>query len=150
MIQIGDIQIEYLTDGISYVDAGGPFGLVPRALYRKYQEPNADNAVPMVLHCLLVRVAGKSVVIDTGYGEKLTGQMKRNLGIVRPNGGLRESLARAGLHPADVDLVINTHLHADHCAGDTVFKANGTDVEPTFPNAQYVTQRREYNDAMHP
>src|SRR5262249_51218639 len=98
----------------------------------------------------LVRVAGKTVVIDTGYGEKLTDQMKKNLGIVRPNGGLRESLARAGLHPADVDLVINTHLHADHCAGDTVFKANGTDVEATFPNAQYVTQRREYDDAMHP
>lgn len=150
MIQIGDIQITYVTDGTMYADAGGPFGLIPRALYRKYLEPDADNQVPLTLHCLLVKVAGKTVVVDTGFGEKLTDQMKKNFRLQRPTGGLLDGLARAGVQPGDVDMVIDSHLHGDHCAGNTVFKANMSDVEATFPNAEYVAQRREYEDAMHP
>lgn len=150
MIQIGDIQITYLTDGTVHVDAGGPFGLVPRALYRKYLEPDADNMVPMTLHCLLVKVAGKTVVVDTGLGDKLTDAMKKNWGLVRSAGGLVDGLARAGVRPADVDVVIDTHLHSDHCAGNTVFGPDGSSVKATFPKAEYIAQRREYDDAMHP
>ncbi|MFN8373139.1 MAG: hypothetical protein U0694_09735 [Anaerolineae bacterium] len=45
--------------------------------------------------------------------------------------------------------MIDTHLHADHAAGNMSFGENGALV-PTFPNAEYVVQRREYDDAMRP
>ena len=150
MIQIGDIQITYVTDGTMHADVGGPFGLVPRALYRKYFEPDAENMVPLCLHCLLVKAGGKTIVVDTGFGEKLTDQMKKIFRLERPRGGLLEGLARRGVGPGDVDMVIDSHLHGDHCAGNTVFKADMSGVEATFPNAEYIAQRREYEDAMHP
>ena len=132
-----------------YVDAGGPFGLTPRALYKSYLEPDANNAIPMDLNCLLVRAAGKTIVIDTGLGEKLTDKMKQIWGLSRPSGGLLPDLAALGVRPEDVDLVIDTHLHGDHAAGNTAFDTNGN-IVPTFPNAEYVTQRGEYEDAMRP
>ncbi len=150
MFQIGDIQIAVVSDGVVHVDAGGPFGLTPRALYHTILEPDANNLVPMTLNCLLVHAAGKTVVVDTGLGDKLTDKMKRNWGLIRPEGGLLDALARHGVRPQDVDLVIDTHLHSDHCSGNTAFKSDGNTVMPVFPNAEYVTQRREYDDAMHP
>lgn len=149
MIQLGDIQIALITDGVMHVDAGGAFGLTPRPLYRPYFEPDANNLIPMALHCLLVRVAGKTMVVDTGLGQKLTERQQRNWGVVRESGGLIDWLARLGVYPENVDLVINTHLHADHAAGDTKFGADEHDIVPTFPNAEYVVQRREYEDAIH-
>jgi glyoxylase-like metal-dependent hydrolase (beta-lactamase superfamily II) len=148
MIQIGDIQIAVVSDGVVHVDAGGPFGLVPRALYHSIFEPDANNLIPMTLNCLLLRVAGKTVVVDTGLGDKLTDKLKRQWALERPAGGLLDALARHGVRPTDVDLVINTHLHADHCAGNTIFEADSGNVVPVFPNAEYVTQRREYDDAV--
>src|SRR5512132_4331050 len=104
----------------------------------------------MTLHCLLVRAAGKTIVIDTGLGNKLTPKLQQNWGLIRPHGGLLDGLARLGVMPEAVDLVIDTHLHSDHCAGNTVLLPDGIGVRPTFPNAQYVTQHREYEDAMRP
>jgi glyoxylase-like metal-dependent hydrolase (beta-lactamase superfamily II) len=150
MIQIGELQIAIVSDGTVHVDAGGPFGLVPRALYKSILEPDANNLIPMTLHCLLVRAGGKNIVVDTGLGDKLTDKHKQNWNLIRPDGGLLDGLARLGVRPEDVDLVIDTHLHADHCAGNTTFNADFSGVRPVFPNAEYVTQRREYADAMHP
>lgn len=150
MIQIGDIEIHYVSDGIVHVDAGGPFGLVPRSLYHSFLEPDADNLIPMTLHCLLVRTAGKTIVIDTGLGDKMSEKLRQNWGLIRPQGGLLDGLARLGVGPNDVDLVIDTHLHGDHCAGNTQLIGDGQKVKATFPRAEYVTQRREYEDAMQP
>ncbi len=150
MIQLGDIQIAIVSDGTVHVDAGGPFGLVPRALYHAILEPDARNLIPMTLYCLLVRAAGRTIVVDTGLGDKLTDKHKENWALIRPQGGLLDGLARLGVRPEDVDLVIDTHLHADHCSGNTRFTEDMSGVRPVFPNAEYVTQRREYDDAMRP
>ncbi len=150
MLQIGDIQIAVVSDGTVHVDAGGPFGLTPRALYHSILEPDANNLIPMVLHCLLVNHAGQTILIDTGLGTKLSPKQEQTWGLQRPKGGLLDGLARLGVRPEDIDLVIDTHLHSDHCAGNTTWLEEGISVKPVFPNAQYVTQSREYDDAMHP
>lgn len=150
MLHLGDFEIYLLNDGTVYVDAGGPFGLVPRALFGKILMPNADNLIPMRLTSLLIRAHGKHIVVDTGLGEKLTDPMKKQWNLVREAGeGLVTALARHGLAPHEVDIVINTHLHADHCSGNTVFKPDLSGVTATFPNATYYVQRREYYDATH-
>ena len=69
--------------------------------------------------------------------------------MTRPHGTLIEGLARLGVAPGDVEIVIDTHLHADHCAGNTILAPDGS-AAAAFPNARYVVQRREYEDAMHP
>ncbi|TVR23165.1 MAG: MBL fold metallo-hydrolase [Anaerolineaceae bacterium] len=148
MYQLGDMTLHLINDGITMADPGGPFGLVPRVLYRRYFEPNADFLIPMTLHNLLVESGGQRILIDTGLGDKLTEKDIQRWGLQRPQGTLTDALARLNLTPDDIDIVIDTHLHGDHCAGNTIITAEG--VVPAFPNAQYVTQRREYEDAIRP
>jgi glyoxylase-like metal-dependent hydrolase (beta-lactamase superfamily II) len=149
MFAVGDITIHLVSDGIVWMDSGGPWGLVPRALWSNYLEPDEQHRVPMVLTCLLVRAAGKTIVVDTGLGDKLTPKMAELWGLAHPHGTLIDGLARLGIGPEDVDLVIDTHLHGDHCAGNTRFAPDGS-VVATFPHARYFVQRREYDDAMQP
>jgi len=149
MFQIGDICIHLINESLIKVDPGGAFGLVPRVLWSPLMPPDENHLVPMIHQCLLVQTSGKNIVIDVGNGEKLTDKQKAYQYLQRPNGGLAEALGRLGLSVGDVDLVINTHLHADHAGGNTVFDENG-EITPTFPNAEHVVQQREYEDAMQP
>jgi glyoxylase-like metal-dependent hydrolase (beta-lactamase superfamily II) len=148
MFRIGDFEIHVLSGGHLYVDAGGPFGLVPRALWSRYQTPTDDHLLPMCLNCLLVKAHGKNILVDVGMGNKVDDKYRRRSRLTHPHGTLFEGLARLGLGAEDIDLVVNTHLHADHCENNTKFSDDG--IVPTFPNAEYAVQRREYDDAMHP
>ncbi|MBC7812500.1 MAG: MBL fold metallo-hydrolase [Burkholderiales bacterium] len=150
MIQLGLIRIHLLNDGCYYNDAGGPFGLVPRTLWKNvFMPPDENNLLPMRLHSLLVQVGDMNIVVDTGYGTKLTEKQQTNIRLEPYNDGLLAGLARLGVAPSAVHMVIDTHLHGDHAGGNTLYDADGQLV-PTFPNAEYVVQRREYEDAMHP
>lgn len=145
----GAIEVHILNDGVVYVDSGGPFGLVPRVLWSRYQTPTEDHYLPMCLNCLLIKAHGKNIVVDVGLGDKLPPDMVEQWRLTHPEGTLIEGLGRLGLQPKDIDLVINTHLHGDHAAGNTTINENG-EIVPTFPNAEHVVQRREYDDAMNP
>ncbi len=149
MFRVGEIEITPVSAGLVQVDGGGPFGLVPRVLWSRILTPDDLNRVPMTLTCLLVRTGGRTIVVDTGLGDKLDERSVEQWGLTHPHGTLLDGLARCGVAPGDVDLVINTHLHADHCGGNTTHGPDGA-ITPTFPNAEYVVQAREYEDATHP
>jgi glyoxylase-like metal-dependent hydrolase (beta-lactamase superfamily II) len=146
-MKVGDLELHIVSDGRVEVDAGGPFGLVPRGLYRRYFGPSEENLVPMVLNCLLVRSRGKTILIDTGLGDKLSEEEDATWRRNRPEGGLIAELDRLGISPDDVDIVINTHLHADHCGGNTCWQDKA--AMPTFPKATYFVQRMEWAEASH-
>lgn len=146
-MQIGELEFHIVNDGRVEVDAGGPFGLVPRSLYRKYFDPTEGNLVPMVLNCILVRSRGKIILIDTGLGDKLSEDESAGWHLTRAEGGLLRELERYGVAPQDVDVVINTHLHADHCGGNT--RRDRAAAAPTFPKATYLVQRIEWAEASH-
>ncbi|NOR91000.1 MAG: MBL fold metallo-hydrolase [Anaerolineales bacterium] len=148
MHRIGELEFAVLHDGTVWVDAGGPFGLVPRNLFERHITPTAENLIPMVLNCLLVRSQGKIILIDTGLGNKLSEDAALQWGLEREGGGLIGDLASLGVAPDDVDIVINTHLHADHCAGNTGL-IDG-EMRPVFPRAEYWVQRIEWAEASHP
>ena len=142
------LELWIVSDGVAHVDAGGMFGLVPRGLFEGIHPPDAGNALAMALNCLLVRSQGKTILIDTGLGSKLTPDDRSRWGLERPTGGLAEDLGRVGVSPEEVDIVINTHLHWDHCGGNT---QRVTDrIEAAFPRATYWVQRMEWADACHP
>ncbi|OGO15626.1 MAG: hypothetical protein A2Z14_10020 [Chloroflexi bacterium RBG_16_48_8] len=147
-MQIGELEIHLFTDGITHVDAGGPFGLVPRALYEKYFEPDPLNRVPMTLISMVIRSRGKTILVDTGLGTKLNPREIEFWRLERPGGGLVRELASKGIFPEDVDIVVNTHLHSDHCGGNTI--RIGDRIRATFPNATYLVQRMEWADFANP
>ena len=94
----------------------------------------AADRVRVAVQTWLLRSAGRTIVIDTGLGD----------GTVRPGvpsgTPLPDALAAAGVTPADVDLVICTHLHADHVGWNTRLDEGG-EWAPMFPNARYLFSR---------
>jgi glyoxylase-like metal-dependent hydrolase (beta-lactamase superfamily II) len=102
----------------------------------------------MNLNCLLINSDGKLILVDNGLGDKLTAKEARNWALEYPQGTLIESLSALGISTMDINIVINTHLHSDHCGGNTQF-SDGR-IEVTFPQAEYWVQRLEWADAMHP
>ncbi|MDP2726336.1 MAG: MBL fold metallo-hydrolase, partial [Dehalococcoidia bacterium] len=90
---------------------------------------------------------GHRILVDTGLGTKLSAREEQFWGLKR-DGGLIDNLRRLGVAPEEVDMVVNTHLHADHCGSNTHYR-NGSLV-PTFPQAQYYIQKLEWEAATHP
>jgi glyoxylase-like metal-dependent hydrolase (beta-lactamase superfamily II) len=144
---LGDLQVDVLNDGFWRSDGGAMFGVVPRVLWERKLPPDARNRVTMALRCLLIRTAGRTILVDTGIGDKLDARAVETFGVERGDGLLGE-LARCGVAPERVDVVVDTHLHFDHAGGNTTLR-DGRPV-PTFPNAEYWVQRSEWEDATHP
>lgn len=109
-----------------------------------FWDPHSD-AYLCHIQTWVVRVGGRTILIDTGVGND------RDRPQIPPFAHLHtdflERLARAGVHPADVDTVINTHIHYDHVGWNTTL-VDGSFV-PTFPNATYLVPRPDY-DYFHP
>jgi glyoxylase-like metal-dependent hydrolase (beta-lactamase superfamily II) len=146
-IQIGNVAIHHVLGESFLVDGGGHFGLVPKVLWERIAEADELNRVGMVFHGWLIESGGRRILVDTGHGTKLDAKFKRNFAVEEEN-SLLISLAALGVSPEDVDIVINTHLHADHCGGNT--RRQDDQVVATFPHAEYWVQRLEYADAIFP
>ena len=147
--RVGSREVRVLSDGVIWLDAGAVFGLVPKIMWQRVTgETNELNQIPLALNCLLLESDGKTVLIETGQGDKDFEQTRRR-GWDPDHGKLLDDLARNGVQPADVDIVINTHLHNDHTGWNTIENGDG-ELTVTFPNARYYMQRGEWEDAMHP
>ncbi len=110
--RIGGADLTICTDGTCRFDGGAMFGVVPKTLWSKKMMPDALNRVMLGLNCVLVQIGGKTVLIETGFGNKIAPKLKE---IYATEERLPASLAAAGITPEQVDIVINTHLHWDHC-----------------------------------
>jgi glyoxylase-like metal-dependent hydrolase (beta-lactamase superfamily II) len=146
-IRIGEFELLVVSDGVMRQDAGAVFGLVPRIMWEEYV-PQLDEKYRMNLglNSLVVRGRGKTVLVDTGCGAK--GQRAPGAVSTDESGRLTENLAAAGIAPEDIDVVVNTHLHFDHCGGNTI-TVDGR-VRPAFPRARYFIQKGEWDAATHP
>jgi len=139
---IGDFELTSLSDGIHHLDGGAYFSVVPKTLWSKKLPPDENNRVPSGLNSVLIRTGDRNVLIETGIGNKLPEKMAQIYG--QP-AKLLDSLHAVGLAPEDVDIVINSHLHFDHCGWNTI-RQNGS-VRATFPNAKYYAQEGEWQHA---
>ncbi len=146
MFRIGEIKVYLFNDAAVYMDPGGLFGLVPRALWARHYTADERQLVRAATHNLLIRAAGANIIVDTGYGNCL-GDKKRHYLHIDEFDGTQRGLAALGISAADIDIVIDTHLHDDHCSGNFRLNAAGA-RQPAFPNAEYLAQRREYEDAI--
>ena len=136
---LGDFEITVCTDGTYLLDGGAMFGVVPKTLWQKRMLSDKDNRILLGLNTTVVQTGQHTVLIETGIGNKQSPKMRD---IHCNQELLPASLAVAGIKPDEVDFVINTHLHFDHCGWNTTLHEDGT-VTPTFPNARYIVARGE-------
>ena len=146
-MRVGRWDVEIFSDGTFKLDGGSMFGVLPKVLWERQTPADASTRVEMDMSCLLLRDGEHVVVVETGAGPKLTERQREIFGIDRPPALLGE-LARRGVRPDEVTLVINTHLHFDHAGGNSFRDASGA-VRVAFPNARYVVQAGEYAYATH-
>jgi len=145
MFQIGEIELHLFNDATAFMDPGGLFGLVPRVLWSRYHTADDRHLIKTATHTLLIRAAGTNIIVDTGFGNNLTDTQRRFLHISESD-GTRRGLDVLGISAADIDIVIDSHLHDDHCTGNFRRAADGSRA-PAYPNAEYLVQRREFEDA---
>lgn len=146
-MRLGDLEFTIVSDGGFRLDGGAMFGVVPKPLWEKKIPGDERNRIQLGMNCVLVRTAGKTVLIETGAGDKLDSKA-RSIYAIEDGPRLPDRLAAHGVIPDRVDVVVNTHLHFDHCGWNTRI-VNGKAV-PTFPNAQYFLQRGELEHAKGP
>ncbi len=146
-MHLGEIEVRPIHAGTFWLDGGSMFGVVPKTMWEKKMVPDEKNRLAFATNSLLVRASGKTVLIETGNGTKWDPKLRD---IYRFSDGdpLMESLAKAGVKPEEIDLVINTHLHFDHAGGNTRLAAGR--AVPAFPNAGYIVQKAELDHAMQP
>jgi len=92
---------------------------------------------------------GQKIVVDTGYDPSESGPNSARTVLAkhgfalwtehRPEWTVENQLAKVGVTPAEIDLVILTHCHFDHIGNNL-----------KFPNARFLVQRDELSWALHP
>lgn len=147
-MKFGEMELFVLSDCRLRLDGGAMFGVVPKALWSRKMPADERNRISLGTNCLLIRAAGKTLVVETGIGGKTDEKFNDIYAVERPQ-GLVQALAGQGVSSKDVDIVINTHLHFDHCGGNTERREDG-EIAATFPNAEYVVQQGEYDHAQNP
>jgi glyoxylase-like metal-dependent hydrolase (beta-lactamase superfamily II) len=143
---LGDFEISIFSDGTYPLDGGAFFGVVPKVMWSRKVSSDDQNRVTSGLNSLLIRTGKQTVLVETGIGNKLSDRMIKFYG--QP-AKLLENLSAAGIAPEDIDIVINSHLHFDHCGWNTVRDKNGK-IVPTFPRAKYYAPEGEWQYARKP
>lgn len=138
-ISLGDFELNSVSDGSYVADGGAFFGVVPKVLWQRKVPADDLNRITVSCNSVLIRTGENNVLIETGIGNKLAEKTKS---FFLPQEKLLESLHAAGVAPEDIDVVINSHLHFDHCGWNTVYR-NGTAVA-TFPKAKYFAPKGEW------
>jgi glyoxylase-like metal-dependent hydrolase (beta-lactamase superfamily II) len=130
--------------GSYWWDGGAMFGVVPKTLWSRHCPADDSNRIEAGFNCFVVETGDQTILIETGGGIRHDDRAKERMRLGNPV-GIAETLAQHGFEAGAIDLVINTHLHWDHCCGNTIDE--GGQVLPALPKARYVTQRGELEHA---
>jgi glyoxylase-like metal-dependent hydrolase (beta-lactamase superfamily II) len=136
---LGDFELTILSDGWYVLDGGAMFGVVPKPLWEKRAPADEQNRILLGLNTVVVRTGTHTIAIETGIGNKLSPKLR---GIYEAKEQLPRAFEAAQIRPEEIDIVINSHLHFDHCGWNTTRTADGS-IVPTFPNARYFAHRGE-------
>lgn len=146
---IGDMTIDRIGEIDRYL-------FKPREFLRGTDEAMIDRYKPILgprlidpetgyliisFHSYVIRAPGLTVLVDTcnGNHKDRPGKPWQNM---HTSTTYMDNLARLGLGPEDIDVVLCTHLHGDHVGWNT--RLDGGRWVPTFPRARYLMSRREY------
>jgi len=151
-LAIAGYELHTLDSGRFGLDGGAMFGIVPKPLWHRVAPADDRNRIDLATRLLLLRGHGRTILVDTGIGDKFADK-ERDIYKVDPRAGevdraLDGALAERGVARADVTDVLLTHLHFDHAGGAT--RRAGDALVPGFPNATYHVQERNLAWARDP
>lgn len=147
-MRIGEAEILAVVDEdrfalpLGFLFPGAEIGVIAaeRALLAPDHVDYEAGTVLLGLQSHVVRAGGLTILVDTCVGEHKQ-RPRRAPWHRRAATGYLARLGQIGLAPEAVDVVLCTHLHADHVGWNTRLE-DGRWV-PTFPRARYLIGRTE-------
>ena len=146
-IPLGDWEVAGFVESHFALDGGSMFGVIPQRLWKKLAPPDENNLVAMQTNLYVVKTGDANILCDTGLGDALS-EFDRKVYAPRGPSRMNEALHAIGTPPEAITHVIFTHLHTDHSNGALVGDPDHPDLR--FPNAEYIVQADEWEDATHP
>jgi glyoxylase-like metal-dependent hydrolase (beta-lactamase superfamily II) len=147
-LTVGEYTLTWLNGGLTHLDGGAMFGVVPKPLWSKKYPFNDKNQIELRSDPILLQANGKNILIESGLGnDKMSEKMKRNFGMSEES-SIEHSLEKLGLTLSDIDIVLMTHMHFDHACGLTRWE--GDTLVSTFENATIITSDIEWNEMRNP
>ena len=147
-MQIGKYKLSVVNTGYFCLDGGAMFGIIPKNLWRKTNPPDDQNRIKLATRNILLENGERKILVDTGMGDKWDEKAKKIYNIDQQQNSIETSLNELNLKLEDITDVILTHLHFDHTGGST--KSENGKIVPTFPNAKYFVQKKNFEWAMKP
>ena len=145
-LNIGDLKITGLTDIQSFnIPIKTLFPEINLKLLEDFEVIDesilSKGLIHLTIRSWLLQQKGRLILVDSCVGAN---KNRPNHPAWHNRSGTEwlKALSEAGFKPEDIDIVMCTHLHADHVGWNTRLE-NGCWV-PTFPNAQYLCGKTEY------
>jgi glyoxylase-like metal-dependent hydrolase (beta-lactamase superfamily II) len=115
---------------------------VPKSLWGRRAPADEQNRIAVATNSYVIRTGERTILIETGVGDKLDDRSRMRMALPPVHEPLTGILAAHGIDPESIDTVVNSHLHFDHCGGNTVLTDAGP--LPAFRRARYFATREEW------
>jgi glyoxylase-like metal-dependent hydrolase (beta-lactamase superfamily II) len=142
-ITVGNAEIVFALDMVPPPRASDAFFEgVTADDWGPYQDILEDGQIQLYYGHFFVRSGGKTVMVDTGMGPGPHPERGNR------TGDLLNQLKLHGASPEDIDIVVHTHLHADHVGWN--LDLSGDTPKPYFPKARYLVPRMDWEHFTRP
>jgi glyoxylase-like metal-dependent hydrolase (beta-lactamase superfamily II) len=129
------------------LDGGAMFGIIPKPLWSKKINSDANNQIEMSLRIFCVKTEHKTILLDTGIGAYHNDQFNQRFGIAHASPNLSSQLSEAlNSNNNDITDIVLTHLHFDHAGG--LLSPDGKSV--SYPKARLHLHKKHYQYSLHP
>ena len=142
---LGSFEISLIRESTYWWDGGAFFGVVPKTLWSRKTAADELNRIPAGFNSYLIQTGDHNILVETGGGDKMDARARERMKLPPEAGQLPAALARHGIDAESIDIVINSHLHWDHCGGNTILRDGA--ATPAFPRARYFAPRGEWEHA---
>ncbi|MEP6927540.1 MAG: MBL fold metallo-hydrolase [Ginsengibacter sp.] len=136
-----------INTGYFKLDGGAMFGVVPKSMWKKLNQPDENNLCNWAMRCMLIQDNNRLILIDNGMGDKQDEKFFSHY-FLNGDDTLEKSLAKYGFKKDDITDVFLTHLHFDHCGGS--IEKDGDKLITAFRNATYWSNEKHWNWAINP
>lgn len=142
------MELFSIAGNTQWLDGGAMYGNAPKPVWEKWSPPDARNRIELACRALLVRDAGKLVMLEAGIGAFFEPKLRDRFGVVENEHVLLRSLGEIGVKHEDIDVVVLSHLHFDHAGGLLSSFEDGKKL--LFPKATFVVGKTAWERAIHP
>jgi glyoxylase-like metal-dependent hydrolase (beta-lactamase superfamily II) len=133
------------------LDGGAMFGNAPKTMWQRWIAPDENNRIELASRALYIETqAGTKILVEAGIGAFFSPKLKERYGVLQPEHMLKQNLAKHGLSPGDIDILVLSHLHFDHAGGILSAYQEGTEPHLIFDKAQFLVGRKQWHRAQNP